>query len=146
MKTFLKARWKNLVFANYVVDPVVLKPYLPAGTEIDLFNNKCYVSLVGFMFLDTAIKGIRVPFHTNFEEFNLRFYVRFRDGEEWKRGVVFVREIVPRRIVAGPQKASDLRRAWTWRSLCPLSCVESAAVIAERYPGRPEIVVRGPEA
>lgn len=99
MTAFLKAEWKNLVFANYVVDPAVLAPYLPAGTELDLFEGRCYVSLVGFMFLETAIRGFRVPLHTNFEEFNLRFYVRFPDGNGWKRGVVFVREIVPRRMI-----------------------------------------------
>ena len=99
MKPFLTADWKNLVFANYTVDPVVLRPYLPMGTEIDFFEGKCFVSLVGFMFLNTAVKGIRYPFHTNFEEFNLRFYVRFPDGNGWKRGVVFVREIVPRRMI-----------------------------------------------
>ncbi len=99
MKTFLTARWKNLLFMNYRVDPAVLQPWLPAGTEIDLFNGHCYASLVGFMFLDTRVKGIAVPFHRNFEEFNLRFYVRFPDGDGWKRGVVFVREIVPRRMI-----------------------------------------------
>ncbi|RYY55139.1 MAG: DUF2071 domain-containing protein [Chitinophagaceae bacterium] len=99
MKTFLTAEWKNLVFANYKVDPDVLRAYLPMGAEIDFYEGDCFVSLVGFMFLNTAVKGIRYPFHTNFEEFNLRFYVRFPDGDGWKRGVVFVREIVPRRMI-----------------------------------------------
>ena len=96
---FLKARWKNLVFANYIIDPAVLEAYRPAGTEFDLYEGKCFASLVGFMFMDTAIRGIKVPLHTNFEEFNLRFYVRFKQGSEWKRGVVFVREIVPRIMI-----------------------------------------------
>ncbi|RYY55896.1 MAG: DUF2071 domain-containing protein [Chitinophagaceae bacterium] len=100
MRTFLTAEWKNLVFANYTIDPAILAPYLPKGAEIDSFGGKYYVSLVGFMFLNTAVKGIRVPFHTNFEEFNLRFYVRFPDGDGWKRGVVFVKEIVPRRMIS----------------------------------------------
>lgn len=100
MKPFLTATWSKLVFANYVVDPSVLTPYLPAGATIDLFNGECYVSLVGFLFLNTRIKGIRFPLHTNFEEFNLRFYVRFPDGEGFKRGVVFVKEVVPRRMIS----------------------------------------------
>ena len=82
--------------ANYEVDPEVLKNYLPPKTELDLWNGTHYVSLVGFMFLNTRLKGIRVPFHSNFEEVNLRFYVRYKEGKEWKRGVVFVKEIVPK--------------------------------------------------
>lgn len=82
--------------ANYAVDTSLLRPYLPYKTEFDFWNNTCYLSLVGFMFLDTKVKGIRIPFHVNFEEVNLRFYVRYQDGREWKRGVVFIKEIVPK--------------------------------------------------
>lgn len=94
--SFLEAEWRKLVIVNYVVDSSVLKEYLPFGTELDLWEGKCYVSLVGFMFLNTKLLGIPIPFHRNFEEVNLRFYVkRFEDGK-WKRGVVFVKEIVPK--------------------------------------------------
>ena len=82
--------------ANYETDPEIIRPFLPFKTGIDLWNNTCYLSLVGFMFLNTKVKGIKFPFHTNFEEVNLRFYVRYKDNDEWKRGVVFIREIVPR--------------------------------------------------
>jgi uncharacterized protein len=95
-KTFLSAEWRKLAMANYAVDRDVLKKYLPYKTELDIWNDTCYVSLVGFMFLNTRLRGIRIPFHTNFEEVNLRFYVRYRDANEWKRGVVFIKEIVPR--------------------------------------------------
>jgi uncharacterized protein YqjF (DUF2071 family) len=95
-KTFLTAEWRKLAMANYAVDPAILLPYLPEHTELDLWNGSCYVSLVGFMFLNTRVKGVRVPMHSNFEEVNLRFYVRYNAGDEWKRGVVFIREIVPR--------------------------------------------------
>lgn len=94
--TFLKAEWRKLLMANYIVDPALLLPYLPYKTELDLWNGSCYVSLVGFMFLNTKIKGIKVPFHTNFEEVNLRFYVRYKDKDGWKRGTVFIKEIVPK--------------------------------------------------
>jgi len=99
MQTFLKAEWRKLAMANYAVDPQVLKPYLPYKTELDLWNDTCYVSLVGFMFLETAVKGFKIPFHVNFEEVNLRFYVRYRDGGVWKRGVVFIKEIVPKAAI-----------------------------------------------
>lgn len=98
-KTFLKAEWRKLAMVNYAVDPEVLQPYVPYGTELDLFNDTCYVSLVGFRFVNTRVKGFRIPYHVNFEEVNLRFYVRYKDGHEWKRGVVFFREIVPRRAL-----------------------------------------------
>lgn len=94
--TFLQAEWRKLLMANYIVDPELLLPYLPHKTELDLWDGSCYVSLVGFMFLNTKIKGIKVPFHTNFEEVNLRFYVRYLDRDEWKRGTVFIKEIVPK--------------------------------------------------
>ena len=82
--------------ANYSVDPKILQKYVPLKTEIDLWNNICYVSLVGFMFLNTKVKGFKIPFHINFEEVNLRFYVRYNENGKWKRGVVFIKEIVPR--------------------------------------------------
>ncbi len=93
---FLKAEWRKLIMANYAVDARVLQPYLPYKTEIDLWNNTCYVSLIGFRFINTKMLGMRIPFHVHFEEINLRFYVRYHDQGEWKRGVVFVKEIVPR--------------------------------------------------
>lgn len=96
MATFLQAEWRNLLMVNYAVDPAMLEPFVPARTELDLWNNTCYVSLVGFMFLNTKVLGVKIPFHVNFEEVNLRFYVRHKNGNEWKRGVVFIKEIVPR--------------------------------------------------
>jgi hypothetical protein len=99
-KPFLLAEWRKLILINYEVTPEILSPYLPAGTELDFWDNKCYVSLVGFMFLNTKVKGIKVPRHINFEEVNLRFYVKRTDeyGEE-RRGVVFIKEIVPKPMV-----------------------------------------------
>lgn len=93
-KNFLTAEWRKLAIANYAVEPVILQQYLPARTELDLWNDMCYVSLVGFMFLNTKVMGVSVPFHINFREVNLRFYVRYKDSVKWKRGVVFVKEIV----------------------------------------------------
>jgi uncharacterized protein YqjF (DUF2071 family) len=98
--SFLTAEWRKLALANYVVNPDVLLPYLPYKTELDIWQGKCYVSLVGFMFANTRLLGVPIPFHTNFEEVNLRFYVRYKEGNEWKRGVVFIKEIVPRHAIA----------------------------------------------
>ena len=97
---FLKAQWRNLLMLNYEVDPEILKSYLPAATVLDLWQGKALVSMVGFMFLDTRVLGVKWPFHINFEEVNLRFYVRHFDGKEWKRGTVFISEIVPKSLIA----------------------------------------------
>jgi uncharacterized protein len=99
-KPFLTAEWRNLIMINYVVPEDLLKPYLPKGVDLDRFDGKCYVSLVAFHFLHTKVKGIAFPFHKNFEEINLRFYVKYKDGGEFKRGVVFISELVPRRMIA----------------------------------------------
>jgi uncharacterized protein len=98
--SFLTAEWRKLAIANYEIDPKILEKYVPYGTELDLWENKCYVSLIGFMFLKTKLLGIKIPFHQNFEEVNLRFYVkRFEDGA-WKRGAVFLKEIVPKYAIS----------------------------------------------
>jgi len=97
---FLTAEWRKLILANYLADESLLKPYLPYGTELDTWNGKLHLSLVGFMFLNTKVLGIPVPFHRNFEEVNLRFYVRYKHLNEWRRGVVFIKEIVPKHMIS----------------------------------------------
>lgn len=97
--SFLKAEWRKLVLVNYAVAPEVLLPYLPAGTELDTWNGVHYVSLVGFMFKNTKVLGVKIPLHVDFEEVNLRFYVRRKEGNVWRRGVVFIKEIVPKSAI-----------------------------------------------
>jgi uncharacterized protein len=92
---FLTAEWTNLVMLNYAVDPSLLARFVPAGTELDSFEGVTYLSLIGFEFNRTRLLGFPIPFHQAFEEVNLRFYVRRGS----KRGVVFLREFVPRRAV-----------------------------------------------
>lgn len=94
--SFLTAEWRKLAIANYAIDKDLLTPFLPVGTELDLWNDTCYVSLIGFLFKNTKLLGFSIPFHANFEEVNLRFYVKYKDGDAWKRGVVFIKEIVPK--------------------------------------------------
>jgi uncharacterized protein YqjF (DUF2071 family) len=97
---FLSAQWRKLIMANYAVDPAILQPFLPTHTQLDYFKEKCFVSLVGFMFQDVRIKGLAFPFHKRFEEVNLRFYVQHHTKEGLKRGVVFISEIVPKPAIA----------------------------------------------
>ncbi|MBS1807220.1 MAG: DUF2071 domain-containing protein [Acidobacteria bacterium] len=97
---FLTAEWKDLLMINYEVDPSILRPFVPHGTELDFWQGKALVSMVGFMFLDTKLRGIPIPFHRHFEEVNLRFYVRRKGPEGWQRGVVFIKEIVPKIAIA----------------------------------------------
>ena len=99
-KTFLTAEWRKLIMAQYAVDTTMLAPYLPAGTELDLFHGRCLVSLVAFLFDRVRVKGVAIPFHTRFEEINLRFYVRRSDADGTsRRGVVFTREFTSRRAI-----------------------------------------------
>jgi uncharacterized protein len=155
--TFLHAEWRKLLMANYAVEEALLKPFVPAGTELDLFEGTCYVSLVGFMFLDTRVLGLRIPYHANFEEVNLRFYVRREDQSGLRRGVVFLREIVPKRAitfvantlygekyVTMPMKhqwsesQGDVGVAYQWKS-------KRWNTFAARASGRPEAIDAGSE-
>jgi len=100
-KVFLTAEWRDLVMLNYEVDPRLLDKYVPSGTVLDSFLGKTYVSLVGFRFCRTKLFGfLTVPLHSDFDEVNLRFYVRRKEGDENRRGVVFIAEIVPKQAVA----------------------------------------------
>jgi uncharacterized protein YqjF (DUF2071 family) len=102
MKTgeFLTAEWRRLAMLNYEIDPAALGPLVPRGVELDTWDNRHFVSVVGFLFLKTRVLGLPIPFHKNFEEINLRFYVRRKAEDGWRRGVVFVKEIVPRWAIA----------------------------------------------
>ncbi len=99
-RPFLTATWRHLLFLNYEADRALVQRYVPAGTELDLLDGRALVSIVAFRFLDTRILGVPVPFHRDFDEVNLRAYVRRREGGAWRRGVVFVRELVPRPAIA----------------------------------------------
>ncbi|MGB1217645.1 MAG: DUF2071 domain-containing protein, partial [Saprospiraceae bacterium] len=96
MRPFLTAEWRHIILLTYEVDSELLEPYLPKGMVLDTYKGRTFVSVVAFDFLKTCIKGIPIPFHYNFPEINLRFYVR--NGE--KRGVVFIKEIVPKFMIS----------------------------------------------
>jgi hypothetical protein len=98
--SFLTADWHNLAMLNYEIESAVLKARVPAGCELDLWFGRAFVSVVGFQFLRTRVLGVPIPFHRRFEEVNLRFYVRRKAEGTWRRGVVFIKEIVPRSAIA----------------------------------------------
>lgn len=97
---FLRAEWRHLLMMSWVVDPGLLRRAIPQGTEMDDYAGQCWVSLVGFRFLGTRVLGIPIPGHQDFDEINLRFCVRRRGPDGWERGVAFLRELVPRRVIA----------------------------------------------
>ena len=119
-KPFLTAEWRKLILINYVVSPLILKNYLPYKTKLDLWEGKCYISLVGFMFLNTKVKGCKLPGHINFEEVNLRYYVSHQSGNKIKRGVSFIKEIVPKPLIASiarfiykePYTSLTMKHSW----------------------------------
>lgn len=116
-RAFLSAQWKRLGLVTYTVDPERLAPWLHPELELDTIDGHAFVSLVAFDFLDTRVLGVPWPGYRNFPEINLRFYVRH--GED--RGVVFIREYVPKRLIAWlarglynePYRAAPMRSAWT---------------------------------
>ena len=101
MTVFLKAKWEDIIMANYEIAPELLLPFLPKGLTLDFYEGKAFVSLVGFMFKNTKLFNISIPWFGSFEEINLRFYVKRveKDGKI-KRGVVFINETIPYPIVA----------------------------------------------
>jgi len=99
-RPFLTAKWHSLAMLNYSVDPSLVVPLVPRGTELDQFDGKTYLSLVGFRFERARVRGLWIPFHSDFDEVNLRFYVRRVSQGDVRRGVVFVREVVPRWAIA----------------------------------------------
>jgi hypothetical protein len=142
--------------AQYAVEPELLAEYLPRGLEFDLFEGRCYVSLVAFLFDKVRVKGCGVPFHKSFEEVNLRFYVRRTEADDTqRRGVVFIREFVPRvaiasiakRVYEEPYIAIPTRHSWTsseqalaveygwkcggrWHSLSATAFPEAQAIVS----------------
>ena len=99
MKTLLTAYWTNLLAATFEADETLLNKFLPRGTELNTWHGKYLISIVAFMFSKPAILNISAPFYRSFEEINLRFYVRYKENDQWKKGVVFIKEIAPARII-----------------------------------------------
>jgi len=99
-RVFLTGEWRYLAMLNYRVEPALLEPLVPCGTTLDRWQGATYVSLVGFLFRDTRVLGAPIPLHRDFEEVNLRFYVSREVDGEMRRGVTFIREIVPRLAIA----------------------------------------------
>lgn len=153
--TFLSAEWRDLLMLNYEIDPRVLASRVPAGTELDFHEGRCFASMVGFRFLNARVLGVGIPFHRDFEEVNLRFYVRRRGPEGWRRGVVFVRELGPRPLIAlvaravygEPYSALSMRHrcdgsgvSYEWRRNGAWEGMSGSAdgVPADPTPGSPE--------
>ncbi len=116
-RPFLRARWSNLLLLTFEVDEALIRKVIPPELEPDRWDGRTHVSLVAFDFLDTRVLGCRVPGYLNFPEINLRTYLRH--GE--RRGVLFIRELVPSILVAGvarllynePYRAAKMHSALT---------------------------------
>ena len=150
-RPFLTASWRYLAMLNFEADPAALAGRVPPGTELDSWRGRTIVSLVAFLFEDTRVLGIRIPFHSDFEEVNLRFYVRRKAAGESRRGVVFVREIVPRRAIAWTARAlyGENYSAMPMRHRIARSGLELAASYAwgrRRRENSVEVAVRGEPA
>jgi hypothetical protein len=142
MSVFLTAEWNYLINITYAVDPKVLLPYLPQGLNLDIIDGKAFVSFVAFEFNDVKVKGFKIPFHRKFPEINLRFYVN-RNG---KRGVVFIKEFVPKHYnepYSAVKMNHDLQKSEielkVSHSICIKSEWQNIEVVAENKPFTPSI-------
>jgi uncharacterized protein len=132
-RPFLAAEWRYLVMLNYEVPPAALAPLVPAGTALDLWEGRALASVVGFRFLRTRVLGVPVPFHRDFDEVNLRFYVRHvAPSGEARRGVTFVRELVPRAAIALVARLAynEPYRAVPMRSAAPAGLTDAPGRLA----------------
>ena len=121
-RPFLTATWRNLVLLSYEIDPEALLKYLPQGLSLDAWQGKCLISVVGLQFLNTRVRGIPAPIYRNYPEVNLRFYVRRKLGGQWRRGVVFIKQIVPHRMVALVARRVYHERFVAMPISCSLAC------------------------
>ena len=138
-RAFLTAEWRYLVMLNYEVHRSLLELLVPAGTVLDMWQGRTFVSVVGFRFLRTRLLGVAVPFHRDFDEVNLRFYVRRElPSAEVRRGVVFVRELVPRAAVAllARLACNEPYAAVPMRSLVPDAPLDAPGPLAYEWRGR----------
>jgi uncharacterized protein YqjF (DUF2071 family) len=129
----LTAEWRDVVMLNYAIDPQIVAPYVPAGAELDFHNGDTYVSLVGFLFRRTRLCGLHIPYHANFEEVNLRLYVRREVNGKLRRGVAFIRELVPLRAVT---KVANLLYGENYRTVRMGHRIECDAGAASDAPPR----------
>jgi uncharacterized protein len=153
-RVFLTAEWRQLLMVSWRVPDRVLVPLVPRGTELDRFDGSAWASIVAFRFLDTRVLGVPVPGHRDFDEVNLRFYVRRQVEGEWRRAAVFVRELVPRRAIAWTarlaynepysalpmrhqfdQSGSDTRLVYQWRRNGRWESVSAVTAGAPQEPG-----------
>jgi uncharacterized protein YqjF (DUF2071 family) len=138
-RVFLTAEWRYLVILNYAVSPELLSPLVPAGTTLDPWGASALISVVGFRFLHTRVFGVPIPFHRDFDEVNVRFYVRrcTPDGEV-RRGVVFVRELVPRRAIAVVARLlyNEPYRTLPMSSVAPTVAIDAPGRVRYEWHGR----------
>jgi uncharacterized protein len=73
----MRMRWRDLLFAHWVVDVGALRPLVPSALEIDTFDGRAYVGVIPFAMEDVAARGLpAVPYLSAFPEVNVRTYVR----------------------------------------------------------------------
>lgn len=142
---FLTARWSNLCIVTYAVPRAALESRLPPGLTLDERDGKCFVSLVAFDFLDVRVRGVRIPGLVNFPEVNLRFYVR----EGSRRGVCFIRELVPKRLIAWVAKVVYNEPYVTARMESGVESIANGVRIRHRFErggasGEVSVIGRGP--
>jgi uncharacterized protein len=99
-------RWTDLAFLHWPVDPDVVAPYLPRGTEPDVIDGVTYVGLIPFHMRGAgAGRGHPTEYLGDFLETNVRLYSV--DATD-RHGVVF-------RSLEASRLATVLAARWGYR-------------------------------
>jgi len=79
--------WNNAIFLHWQVELSELKKFVPKELEIDLFEEKPWVSVVAFTMEKIRLKNLPTfPPISDFDEINIRTYVKSNN----KTGVYFL--------------------------------------------------------
>lgn len=69
--------WHHLLFAHWPLAPEVLRPLLPPGLPLDLFDGQCWVSITPLYMTHVCPRGLPpLPYLSQTAEINVRTYVQ----------------------------------------------------------------------
>lgn len=79
-------RWRDLLFVHWPLPPASIRPLVPAGLALDLFEGQAWVTLIPFLIAESRPVGLPRALGMRLLETNLRTYVR---GPDDQPGVYF---------------------------------------------------------
>lgn len=109
-RSFTLQSWRDVVFLHWRVDPDVVAPLLPPGTEPDLVDGTTWIGVVGLRMTDLRVGPVPYP---SFLELNIRLY---SCGTSGQRAVVF-RAMEASEPVFAAASRSSTRLPYTWAAM-----------------------------